>query len=58
MKIYEYQAKEIFKKNGISVPINQLIENGLDAERATENINKSVVLKSQVLVGGGVNLVV
>ena len=40
------------KKNGIPVPINQLIENGLDAERATENIDKSVVLKSQVLVGG------
>jgi succinyl-CoA synthetase beta subunit len=52
LRIYEYQAKEIFKKNGIPVPINQLTENGLDAERETKNIDKSVVLKSQVLVGG------
>lgn len=52
LKIYEYQAKEIFKKNGIPVPINQLSENGVDAEKAAKKIDKSVVLKSQVLVGG------
>ena len=52
LKIYEYQAKEIFKKNGIPVPINQLTENGQEAERTAEKIDKSVVLKSQVLVGG------
>lgn len=52
MKIYEYLAKELFKENGIPVPVNKLIENGREAEKAAEEIGYPVVLKSQVLVGG------
>ena len=52
MKIYEYLAKDIFKNNGIPVPINKLVENGREAEKVVEEMDKAVVLKSQVLVGG------
>lgn len=52
MKFYEYLAKDVFKKNGIPVPTSQLVESGIKAEKAAENINKPVALKSQVLTGG------
>ncbi len=45
-------AKDIFKNNGIPVPINKLVENGREAEKVVEEMDKAVVLKSQVLVGG------
>lgn len=52
MKIYEYLAKDTFKKNGIPVPISLLATNGEEAERAAAKINRPVALKSQVLIGG------
>ena len=51
MKLFEYEAKEIFAKNGIPVSENFLVEaggQGTDFFKA----NKPVVLKSQVLTGG------
>lgn len=52
MKVYEYLAKDVFKKNGIPVPNGILAETAKDAETAAETIGKPVALKSQVLVGG------
>lgn len=52
MKVHEYVAKDIFKKNGIPIPTSLLAETPPEAEKAAEKINKPVVLKSQVLVGG------
>jgi succinyl-CoA synthetase beta subunit len=52
MKIYEYTAKDIFKKNGIPVPQSYLAGNPIEAKDAVTKIEKPVALKSQVLVGG------
>ena len=52
MKVYEYQAKEIFKRGGIPVPVSSIAETPKEAQMATQKIKKSVALKSQVLVGG------
>ncbi len=52
MKIHEYQAKLIFKNNGIPVPDGQVafsVEQGLNI---AEQIGFPVVIKSQVQVGG------
>ncbi len=48
MKLYEYMAKEIFRKHGIPVPEGYVIEN----PEEIKPVHGEVVLKSQVLVGG------
>ncbi len=52
MKVYEYLAKDVFKKNGIPVPNGILAETAEEAEKAAEEMGKPVAIKSQVLVGG------
>jgi succinyl-CoA synthetase beta subunit len=52
LKVHEYQAKEIFKRGGIPIPVSLIAETPEEAQIATQKINKSVALKSQVLVGG------
>lgn len=52
MKIHEYQAKEIFRSNGIITPQNVVALTPDEAQRAAEDMNKPVAIKSQVLVGG------
>ncbi|HDK25966.1 MAG TPA: ADP-forming succinate--CoA ligase subunit beta [Candidatus Atribacteria bacterium] len=52
MKLYEYQAKEIFKKEAIPTPQGQITSSPLEAENIMRNMGKEVVIKSQVLVGG------
>ncbi len=48
MKLYEYMAKQIFKKHGIPVPDGYVI----DRPEEIRDVNADMVLKSQVLVGG------
>ena len=52
MKIHEYQAKKIFKKEGIPTPQSIVAETPEEAQEAARSINKPVAIKSQVLVGG------
>ncbi|HTX61988.1 MAG TPA: ATP-grasp domain-containing protein, partial [Methanobacterium sp.] len=52
MKVYEYLAKDIFRKNGIPVPNGQVALNPEEAEKIAQEIGKPLALKSQVLVGG------
>ena len=52
MKLFEYQAKEIFKESGIPVPFSVLITNPLEAEAALEAVGLPCMLKCQVLSGG------
>ena len=52
MKLYEYQAKEIFSKYGISIQKGKLAKTPQEAKQIATTIGGSVVLKSQVLVGG------
>jgi len=52
MKIHEYQAKEIFKKFGISVPDGKVATTPEEAERIARELGGSLVIKAQVHVGG------
>ncbi len=52
MKLYEYQAKEIFSKYDISIQKGKLAKTPQEAKQIAEAIGGPVVLKSQVLVGG------
>ncbi|HPZ08254.1 MAG TPA: ADP-forming succinate--CoA ligase subunit beta [Candidatus Eremiobacteraeota bacterium] len=52
MKIHEYQAKEIFKRYGIPVPSSDVARTPEEVRNLAEKINKSVVIKAQVHVGG------
>lgn len=52
MKLFEYQAKELFAEQGIPVPQNVLISAEDELEVAIEQIGLPCVLKAQVLHGG------
>ncbi|GHH98916.1 succinate-CoA ligase subunit beta [Neobacillus kokaensis] len=52
MKLFEYQAKELFEQIQIPVPNRVLIENPEEMAKATDEIGFPCVLKAQVLQGG------
>jgi succinyl-CoA synthetase beta subunit len=52
MKLFEYEAKQIFTKYGIPVPEGFLAKTPAQAGEIAVKINLPVVLKSQVLVAG------
>lgn len=52
MKLYEYQAKEVFKEVGITIPKSRLIERIEDLDDALKEVGTPCVVKSQVLSGG------
>jgi len=52
LKIYEYQAKEIFSDNNIEIPSGQLALSVQEAVEKAEVLDYKVALKAQVHVGG------
>ncbi|MBI9097449.1 MAG: acetate--CoA ligase family protein [Spirochaetaceae bacterium] len=52
MKLFEYQAKETFRKNGIPTPESVLITSENELGAASEITGYPLVLKSQLLMGG------
>ncbi len=52
MKIYEYQAKGIFKNYGIPVPEGDVAETPEQAKQIAEKLGGTVVVKAQVHIGG------
>lgn len=52
MKLFEYQAKEIFKEAGILIPKSVLIEDETMLTEALRVVNTPCLVKSQVLSGG------
>jgi succinyl-CoA synthetase beta subunit len=52
MKIYEFQAKEIFAENGIPVPSGKAITNADEAFCAAQDMGCPVAVKSQIQAGG------
>jgi succinyl-CoA synthetase beta subunit len=52
MKIHEYQAKEIFLKYGIPVPLGEMATTPEQVKEIAQKIGKPVMIKSQVHVGG------
>jgi len=49
MRLYEYEAKEIFQKYGLVIPKGQIVESAEDAYRFASKIGGQVVIKPQVL---------
>ncbi len=52
MKLFEFNAKSLFKQNGIPVPEGYVAKTSKDASNIAKKMNRPVALKSQVLVGG------
>ncbi len=52
MKIHEYQAKEVFADAGIPVPEGQVATTPAEAFEIAQKVNRPVMVKSQVHVGG------
>jgi succinyl-CoA synthetase beta subunit len=52
MKLYEYQAKQVFEEAGIKIPKSVLIESNEGLVGALETVGVPCVVKSQVLSGG------
>lgn len=52
MRLFEYEAKRVFKENRIPVPAGEVVESSKGAKNIAEKLGKSVVLKIQIPVGG------
>jgi len=49
MRLYEYEAKEIFQKHGLAIPKGQVVDSAEEARRFASQIGGPVVIKPQVL---------
>ncbi len=52
MKLHEYQAKQIFARYGVPIPRGRVTTTAAEAKQIAEELGGTVVIKSQVLVGG------
>lgn len=52
MRMLEFQAKRIFREEGIPIPDGKIATNAVEAEEISRELGFPVVLKAQVLVGG------
>jgi succinyl-CoA synthetase beta subunit len=52
MRLHEYEAKALFRKNGIAVPEGTVARSRKEAEQIGRDLNGPVVVKAQVLAGG------
>jgi len=52
MKLHEYQSKNLYAKYGIPIPRGRIASTPGDARQICEELGGTVVIKSQVLVGG------
>jgi len=51
-RLYEYQGKELLKKEGISIANGELVTTPAEARKAADKIGKPVVVKSQIWATG------
>ena len=52
MKLFEYQAKELFRKAGLATPRGVVVRRPEELERGLEQVGCPCVVKAQVLSGG------
>jgi succinyl-CoA synthetase beta subunit len=52
VKLHEYQSKQLFAKFGVPIPQGDVATTPEEARRIAEELGGTVVVKSQVLVGG------
>lgn len=55
-RLYEYQGKEILKKEGIDIPRGALARNGREARKIAEDLACEVAIKAQVWTTGRASL--
>ncbi|WP_347490972.1 ADP-forming succinate--CoA ligase subunit beta [Desulfoscipio sp. XC116] len=51
MKLFEYMGKDLFSSFGIKVPRGRMVTDPQEAAKAAQEINGTVVVKSQILAG-------
>jgi succinyl-CoA synthetase beta subunit len=52
MKLFEYQAKDLFREAGIPVPEARLVSGVSDLDGAVREVGVPCAIKAQVLQGG------
>jgi succinyl-CoA synthetase beta subunit len=52
VKLHEYQSKAIFAKHCIPIPFGKVASNAAEARQIAAQMDRPVVVKAQVLVGG------
>jgi succinyl-CoA synthetase beta subunit len=52
MRFYEYEAKQLLERHGVSLPKRHIARTADEAAQASSELGGPVVLKSQVLTGG------
>ena len=52
MKLEEFQAKELFREQGIPAPVGRMVTTAEEARTAAEEMGGTVVVKAQVKAGG------
>lgn len=52
MRLYEFEAKELFKEGGINIPDGILIERPEEIDEIPTDLEYPLVIKTQVLIGG------
>lgn len=52
MRLYEFQAKRIFRENGIKVPRGIVVSSSFDVYEIVKEFGSPVIIKAQVPVGG------
>lgn len=52
MRMFEFQAKRVFREEGIPVPDGEVATNAVEVEQIARELGGPVALKAQVLVGG------
>lgn len=52
MRLYEYEAKQLYRESGLPVPQSLLISSADEAKKAAFDLGLPVMIKAQVLTGG------
>lgn len=52
MKIHEFQAKQLFKQYGVSIPKGVVCKTAADVEKAAKEMQMPVAVKAQIHAGG------
>jgi succinyl-CoA synthetase beta subunit len=52
LRLYEYEAKQLFQSGKIPIPRSTVVTTGEEAEKAAREIGGPAVLKAQILTGG------
>lgn len=52
MKLFEYMAKDVFRRHGVPLPVGRVARSAAEARQAAAEIGGPVAIKAQVLAGG------